>query len=1133
MSSNLQIWPHENPRKIVRKFSVRNSRSAHSFRLKEIRDVPHRMKRIDIFVSSRRDVRKERAVAERLICSVAAEFGHPVSAFYSNWLRAPDREGKAAAGKTNGSPAESAFLVCPCFWEYEDCKPKDTYREQIPNSGQYDLVICLLWSRLGTRPAPTLVMPDGSEPRSAMHYEIAWALDQVKRTPGFPRLQVYRNNSISSASFELSEEPEALSEQRRSLQEFLRDCQQNDAFVAGCCDYGDLGEFEALFRKHFRDYIVARLRDDLFPGESPKKVLCWNNNPFRGLNFFDFEDAPFFSGRTKTVGELLDVLQQQAAAKKPFVLVLGPSGSGKTSLVRAGVLPILTRVGTTEGEGPWRLALARPAGGGGRDPFETLAAALLKESALAELPDALNQNAWRYLAAQLRERPERAAFRIRNMLDHLGRKALNPFLNEGAFELSLADQQGGQVELAQQYRLGRVKPKPRLALVVDQLEELFVEGFSTELQQKYIAALGALVRCQQVFVIAILRTDFYAAFRKACPPNELAVLSGRFELDPPSPKDIGEMIRLPAEAIGLRFEREPGTGQSLDVALLEAATVNAEPLPLLEHALWELCRKQRTRKDGLLRWSDYRESGELENSLADHAERVFLALGADAQGALKPVIRQLVSIGHGEEARLIGRTVSNRDLVARPEFNDRQKAGAKALIDRFIIEGLFHGETDPDGEILVSITQESLLRNWPRVCALLDEDLGFLRMRDRLEANLKLWLRKGRRSGDLLRSVASLIEAEALVRGFRGSLSDIQFEYLQRSLKAGSGRHRLRRNAVLGVIGGLAVLVAVALSQRDALQAQLKETEAKANQAQQDAALVVGQRDSFQAQLRDSQAKAQQAQKDSELPASQRDALQAQLKETEAKANQAQQDAALVAGQRDAFQAQLRDSEAKPQPALKDSELAASQRDALQAQLKETEAKANQAQQDAALVAGQRDSFQAQLRDSQAKAQQAQKDSELPASQRDALQAQLETAPQKAKQDRQDNDQVLDRPQAQQSLRNPIVRPKLETNRSRAETHLAKLRPKEPSLSVARPKAALTESEAFRRFDAKFDGKERAIERQILSTDQRIGSASGKRKEDLKAWKKYLERQRQYVRNLRRYEEVALRNKWNESQGVR
>jgi hypothetical protein len=364
------------------------------------------MRRIDIFVSSRRDVRKERAVAERLIRSVAAEFSLPVSACYSNWLRAPDRGDKVAAKRGNGSPAEMAFLVCPSFWEYEDWKPNGTYREQIPNSGQFDLVICLLWSRLGSRPAATSVMPDASKPRSAMHYEIAWALDQMNRTPGFPGLRVYRNRSIFGTPLESSEDREALSEQRRSLEEFWTDCEKNDAFVEGRSDYRDLGEFEALFRKHFRDYIVARLRDELPLSAPPHKVLSWNKNPFRGLSFFDFEDASFFYGRTKSVGELLDVLQQQAAAKKPFVLVTGSSGVGKTSLVRAGVLPILTRIGTTEEEGPWRFALARPAGGGG-DPFEALAAAFLKEDGLPEFPGAATRNGQRHFAAELRERPEK------------------------------------------------------------------------------------------------------------------------------------------------------------------------------------------------------------------------------------------------------------------------------------------------------------------------------------------------------------------------------------------------------------------------------------------------------------------------------------------------------------------------------------------------------------------------------------------------------------------------------------------------------------------------------------------------------------------------------------------------------
>jgi hypothetical protein len=293
---------------------------------------------------------------------------------------------------------------------------------------------------------------------------------------------------------------------------------------------------------------------------------------------------------------------------------------------------------------------------------------------------------------------------------------------------------------------------------------------------------------------------------------------------------------------------------------------------------------------------------------------------------------------------------------------------------------------------------------------------------------------------------------------------------------------------VLGGIGGLAVLVAVALSQRDASQTRLKDTEARAQQAQKNGELATSQRDALQNQLRDTEARAQQAQKNGELATSQRDALENQLKDTEARAQQAQ----------------------------KNGELATSQRDALENQLKDTEARAQQAQKNSELATSQRDTLQAQLRDSEARAQQAQKNV-----------------------DRQDNDQALDWTQVQQkppappmeateSDSTPVVPLKLETNRSGVETQRAKLRPKEASRSLAHPKAPLTKTEAFRRFDAEFDGRERAIERQILATDQRSVSASGKKKEDLKAWKKYLERRRQYVRELRRYEEVALRSKWNE-----
>ena len=154
-----------------------------------------------------------------------------------------------------------------------------------------------------------------------------------------------------------------------------------------------------------------------------RKVRRWKSCPFRGLNFFDFEHAPIFHGRTKAIGEVLEALEAQVRAQRPFVLVVGASGSGKSSLVRAGVLPLLTQPETIEGVGLWRWSVTTPgAGGSGGDCFDALAAALLEPPALPALQDSESQNAIRDLATELREHSDSVALRVRDALDHAARE---------------------------------------------------------------------------------------------------------------------------------------------------------------------------------------------------------------------------------------------------------------------------------------------------------------------------------------------------------------------------------------------------------------------------------------------------------------------------------------------------------------------------------------------------------------------------------------------------------------------------------------------------------------------------------------------------------------------------------------
>jgi WD40 repeat protein/tetratricopeptide (TPR) repeat protein len=772
------------------------------------------MKTIRVFVSSPGDVRTERTIADRLIRMTAEELGIPVSVQYSNLLRdaqsgeSPDR---------SIEPELSDLILCPYFWEYQRFSPELGYQDQMPNTAQFDLVICILWSRLGTKLHPRFEMPDGSEPRSGTDFEIGWATAQRKKTPGIPELHVYRNRSQPNPPLESPEKLEEFLRQWKSLNAFFESWLKDSEgqFVGAFNNYNNLEEFERLFREHFRDFLSTQVS-----GERQRQLMGrrsqarrWKENPFRGLQIFDFEHAPIFHGRTKAVGTVLEALKVQVRAQRPFVLVVGASGSGKSSLVRAGVLPLLTQPETIEGIGLWRRAVTRP-GAGGRDGdcFDALAAALLEHPALAGLRNSESQNSVRDLATELRDHCESAALRVRDALDHAAREwkiQQSHYLEERERQLRESGR-SDDADLAQQQRQRLELPKARLALVVDQLEELFTTGFSPEIRQKYIAAIAGLAQSGRVFILATLRSDFYPSYQQFPDLIELTRPSGKVDLRPPTAYEIGNMIRLPAEAAGLHFEQEQGTGQRLDQALRDAASATPESLPLLEHVLSLLYEEQGARGDDLLRWSDYRELGELKGALAKHAEAVFHTLQPHEQKAFPLVMRYLVTLGQGEEEVPNRRTVPYRDFVASKKTDHDQKAGAKGFVDLLIEKRLAVADTDPQGEVTVCVAHEALLREWQRVKEWLKENREFLRMRDRLDSSLKLWLSRGKLKDDLLGPGLPLAEGEKLVSAYEPSLSEEEIEYIRVSVAERKRRKRVQERIRYVVTAAIAVLAIVA-----------------------------------------------------------------------------------------------------------------------------------------------------------------------------------------------------------------------------------------------------------------------------------------------------------------------------------
>ena len=323
----------------------------------------------------------------------------------------------------------------------------------------------------------------------------------------------------------------------------------------------------------------------------------------------------------------------------------------------------------------------------------------------------------RNLAAELRDHPEAVALRVRDALDNAARawklqRAL--YLREKEEK----SRSSGTTTVSGTIAPGRTQeapelPKARLALVVDQLEELFTSGFSTDIQEKYVSTIAGLVQSGRVFILATLRSDFYSSYQEFPELTELTRPSGKVDLRPPTAYEIGNMIRLPAEAAGLQFELDQRRGQRLDEGLRDAASTTPESLPLLQHVLSLLYDNQAERGDGLLRWSDYRDLGELKGALAKYAETVFATLQPNEQLAFPLVMRHLVTLGQGEEEAPNRRTAPYREFVAGD--SEDGKSGAKGFVDLFIAKRLFIADTDPHGEVNVSVAHEALLREWQRI----------------------------------------------------------------------------------------------------------------------------------------------------------------------------------------------------------------------------------------------------------------------------------------------------------------------------------------------------------------------------------------------------------------------------------
>jgi tetratricopeptide (TPR) repeat protein len=673
--------------------------------------------------------------------------------------------------RIQGEVSAHAKLV-PYFWEHEPMLATKDFQGNIPSPAEFDIVICILWSRLGTRLHSKHRRDDGTLYQSGTEFEFEEAVRGWQETNGErPDILVYRRDylRLEVTDEHLEQAAEKMRQYNRLLEFFDKWFRSPDeaVFTGAYNLYRNLADFEQKLYRALRTVIFRRLPKE---AENARMRATWSRgSPFRGLQFFDVEHGPVFYGRSRAVDEIIGLLRRRAEAAKPFVLVFGSSGVGKSSLVRAGILPQLVKPGVIEGIGHWRHAIFRPSDGTrlleAKDAdayglYLGLANALMRPEAIGVECPATEEGLMRVLESQ----PEAAGKIVQDALD------------------GVAGRHHQEMQLDSPQAV-------RLVLVIDQMEELFINHKLTVAdRRRFVRLLGWLLRTGRVWVLATLRSDFFPRCETIPELMELKEDSGQYHLQTPEEYEISQMIRWPAAAAGLRFAEDIQKGERLEDLIRDAALANRESLPLLQFALEELY--QRRTEDDVLTLEAYREVGGVEGSLAQRAESEWRAFVSDhdesaANAALDVVLRRLVTADPDDRETFARRWSLECFASANPI--------ERAFVERFVRARLFIADVSERGVPMVSLAHEALLVHWQRLRQWLDKNQEDLRTLLRVRNASATWAEKDRSPDYLLQSGKPVAEAKDLLTRNRAALSGAEIDFIE--LSAEAARVELERRA--------------------------------------------------------------------------------------------------------------------------------------------------------------------------------------------------------------------------------------------------------------------------------------------------------------------------------------------------
>ena len=417
-------------------------------------------------------------------------------------------------------------------------------------------------------------------------------------------------------------------------------------------------------------------------------------NPFPGLRPFTIDESYLFFGREGQSDEILTRL-----AEYRFVGILGASGSGKSSLMYCGLLPILYGGFVTKAGASWNVIIFRP----GISPIENMAEALLNA-----------------LYPEYQKKSKEEKMTKQTVISSILRNS----------SLGLVD--------AINYL--KKDENTNYFILIDQFEEVFRYkmtdnmGYSQEEANNFISLITEALEIQNesIYIALTMRSDFIgecAFFSKLTQKiNESHYLIPQMNRDQKRLAIEGPII-VAGGSITPRLTQQ----------LLNDIGDNPDQLPVLQHALmrtWQYWKETKGHTNEPIDITEYIAIGTVKEALSEHANEAYDSLTQEEKKICEILFKTLTE-----------KNTENKGVRRPTKLKTIAKIANTTPIKVINVINLFRDPSRSllipthnhpiDGETLIDISHESIMRIWTRLKVWIEEEAKsvdmYLRLSDAAE----------------------------------------------------------------------------------------------------------------------------------------------------------------------------------------------------------------------------------------------------------------------------------------------------------------------------------------------------------------------------------------------------------------